>query len=97
MVMAVLTGFSIGVAVVIPAAIAVVGTVMTISTSGDRRTVVAALGGAVVGVAVVLIGLQLAWQVVSCPATGESGGTLPGFIGQGATYDCSNGVLTVTR
>jgi hypothetical protein len=94
---AVLTGFTIGLAVVIPAAIAIVATAWTMSLYPSRASAVEAVAAAVVGLAVVLIGLQLAWQAVTCPSTGESGGSLPTFIGKGATYECSNGVLTVSR
>ena len=97
LVMAVLTGFSIGVAVLIPAVISVAAAVITVARHPTRRTVISALAGAVVTVALLVAGLQVAWSYISCPPAGQSGGTMPSFIGPGPSYECDNGVLTVNR
>jgi len=46
---------------------------------------------------VLAVGLQLAWQQVVCPATGESGGSIASWFGSGGSYECNDGVLTVQR
>lgn len=97
LVMAILTGFSIGVAVLIPALIAIAAAVVTVGGHPRRRSVISAGVGIFVAVAVLAIGLQIAWSYIACPATGQSGGTTASFFGQGASYECDNGVLTVSR
>lgn len=95
--MAVLTGFSIGVAVLVAAAIALAALVITLAARPNRGTVIAAITGAVVGVGVLMAGLQFAWSDVVCPASGQGGGTMPSLVGPGASYQCNEGVLTVQR
>jgi hypothetical protein len=95
--MALLTGFSIGVAVLVPAALGIAAEVVTLADGPTRRATVAAIAGAIVSVAVLAGGLQIAWSYISCPPTGESGGTTASFFGPGASYQCVNGVLTVAR
>ncbi len=93
----VLTGFSIGVGVLVAAIVAIAALVVTVSRHPGARSTAAAVTGVVVGVALLLIGLQLAWSHVVCPSSGQSGGTIPSLVGPGASYDCDNGVLTVHR
>jgi hypothetical protein len=95
--MAILTGFSIGIAVLLPAALSIAAAVVTVGGHPSRRAVVSTVVGIVVAVALLVAGLEIAWSYISCPATGESGGTTASFFGQGASYQCENGVLTVRR
>jgi O-antigen ligase len=94
---ALLTGLSIGAAVLIPAILAIVATVLMVRRSPDRNTVFAAIAGMFVGVALLVVGLQIAWQQVVCPASGESGGSIASWFGSGGNYECNDGVLRVQR
>ena len=95
--MGVLTGFSIGVGVLVAAIVSIAALVVTVSRHPGARPAAAAVAGIVVGVALLLIGLEVAWSHVVCAPTGESGGSIPSLIGPGASYECNNGVLTVQR
>lgn len=94
--MAVLTGFSIGVAVLVAAAVALAALVFTLAARPNRRAVGAAIIGGIVGVAILMAGLQLAWSQISCPRTGESSGTTVSLTGQ-SSYRCIEGVLTISH
>jgi hypothetical protein len=95
--MAVLTGFSIGAGVLVGALVAIAALALTVSRHPSARTVLAAVAGIIVGVALLLVGLQLAWSHVVCSPSGQSGGTIPSLVGVGESYQCSDGVLTVER
>ncbi len=97
LVVGVLAAFSIGVAVLVAAALCIAALVMVVSRHPSRRTVIAAIAGCAVGVAVLVVGLQVAWQTIQCPASGDAGGTVPTFFGAGTSYECVNGHLTLTR
>ena len=92
-VLGVLAAFSIGVAVLIAAGLAIAATVLDLRTKPGARAVASAVTGAVVAVVVLLGGFQVSWTHVVCPPNGESGGTTAGF--SVTSYHCLNGVLTL--
>jgi hypothetical protein len=96
-IMGVLAAFSIGIAVLIAAALSIAGLVVAVVRRPVTTTVVSAIGGFVLSIALLVVGFQAAWQHIECPATGQSGGTTAGFIGHGASYECDDGRLTVNR
>jgi len=72
LVLGVLAAFSIGLAVLIAAALALASAVVA---RPRGREVLSAFGGGVIAVALLLAGFQLSWSHVVCPATGQSGGS----------------------
>jgi hypothetical protein len=97
LVLGVLALFSIGFAILIAAVVCIAATVVTLSRRPATRSIFAAAAGLVLTIAVLVVGFQIAWQQISCPATGESGGTTASWTGSGQSYMCSNGHLTVSR
>ena len=91
LVLAVLSGFSIGPAVLIPAAMCVAATAITLSNAPTRRAVASAITGAVLGLALLAGGFWVAWSYIQCPTGGvtSSGSTVTYTF-----YECVNGVLT---
>ena len=92
LVLGVLAAFSIGVAVLVAAGLAIAATVLDLRSKPGARAVASAVTGAVVAVVVLLAGFQVSWTHVVCPPNGESGGTTAGF--SVTSYHCLNGVLT---
>jgi hypothetical protein len=86
-----LSAFSIGVAVLIAAAFAIAATVVSITSAPRRATFVGAAIGAILSVASLVFGLEVVWNIIICPPTGQSSGT----TATGINYDCSDGYLTV--
>ena len=95
LVLGVLSAFSIGVAVMLAAAPAIAATVLAINARPGAKSVVAAAIAAVLSVVLMAAGFEVAWNHLVCPPTGESGGTTASLLGNGSSYDCSDGVLTV--
>lgn len=87
----VLSAFSIGLAVLIAAALAIAATVVSIISAPRRATFIGAAMGAVLSLAWLAFGLEVAWNVIVCPPAGQSSGITP----SGVNYDCSDGELTV--
>lgn len=96
-VLGVLAAFSIGVAVLIAAGLAIASTVLALRARPGARSVLSAAAAAVLALVVLVAGFQAAWSDIVCPPSGEGGGTEPSFYGAGATYECLDGVLTVRR
>ena len=86
-----LSAFSIGLAVLIAAAFAIAATVVSITSAPRRATFVGAAVGAILSVASLAFGLEVVWNIIICPPTGQSSGT----TATGINYDCSDGYLTV--
>jgi hypothetical protein len=84
--MGVLSAFSIGVPVLIAAALSTAGLVLTVRRRPVAKTIVSAIAGIVVSVGLLVGGFQVAWQRIEGPATGQSGGTTASFIGPGESY-----------
>ena len=93
LVLGVLAAFSIGVAVLIAAALAMAATFLDLSAKPGARSVASAVAGALVAVVSLLVGFQISWTHIECPPSGESGGTTAGFIHENS-YQCSDGRLT---
>ena len=87
----IVAAFSIRPAILIAAAFAIAATAVSITSALRRGTLVGAAIGAVLSVAWLAFGLEVAWNVIVCPPTGQSSGTTP----SGVNYDCSDGSLTV--
>lgn len=96
-VLGVLAAFSIGVAVLIAAGLAIASTVLALRARPGVRSALSVAGGAVAAVVILVAGFQIAWSHIVCPASGEGGGTEPSFFGVGTSYECLGGVLTVHR
>ena len=94
LVLGVLAAFSIGLAVLIAAALAIAATVLGLRAKPGGRALSAAGAGAVASIVILLGGFQVVWSHVVCQPTGQSGGSTAGLFG-GSAYDCNNGVLTV--
>src|SRR4029077_12169983 len=86
-----LAGRSIGPAILIAAAFTIAATVVSIISAIRRATFIGAAIGAVLSVAWLAFGLEVAWNVIVCPPTGQRSGT----TATGVNYDCSDGELTV--
>ena len=93
-VLAVLAMFSIGLAILLVAGLAIAATVLAIAERPGARSVVSAVLAGVLAVVVLVAGFEFAWHVLVCPPTGQMGGTTAGFF-DSVSYDCINGVLTV--
>jgi hypothetical protein len=89
--LAVLSAFSVGLEILIGAAFAIAATVISIISSLRRATFIGAAIAAVLSVAWLAFGLEVTWNVIVCPPTGQSSGT----TATGVNYDCSDGYLTV--
>jgi hypothetical protein len=89
--LAVQSAFSIGLAILIAAAFAISATVVSIISALRRGTLIGAAIGAILSIAWLAFGLEVAWNVIVCPPTGQSSGMTP----TGVKYDCSDGYLTV--
>lgn len=92
-----LAAFSIGVAVLIAAGLAIAATVLAINERPGAGSTVSAAGAGAVAVVVLIAGFEFAWQHPVCPPNGEVGGSIPSLIGHGSSYECNGGVLTVVR
>jgi len=89
-VMALLAAFSIGIALLLPAGLGVAATVVTVARAPGWRGVIAAIAGSFVAVSILAAGFVASWSYISCPPSGESGGT----TATGTSYSCASGVLT---
>lgn len=87
----VLSAFSIGLAILIAAAFAIAATVISIVPAIRRATFIGAAIGALASVGFLAFGLEVVWNVIICPPTGQSSGT----TASGINYDCDDGYLTV--
>ncbi|HET9410306.1 MAG TPA: hypothetical protein VFO75_00345 [Candidatus Dormibacteraeota bacterium] len=87
----VLSAFSIGAAIMIAALFAIAATVVSIISAPRRATYVGAAIAAVLSVGFLAFGLEVVWNIIICPPTGQSSGT----TATGISYDCSDGYLTV--
>jgi len=87
----ILAGFSIGPAIMIAAAFAIAATIVSIVSAPRRGTFIGAATGALLSVGFLAFGLEVVWNVIICPPTGQSSGT----TATGINYDCSDGYLTV--
>lgn len=96
-VLGVLAAFSIGVAVLIAAGLAIAAAVLALRARPGMRSVVSAAAAAVLAVAVLVAGFQIAWTHIVCPTTGGSGGSTASLIGHSFSYECNDGVLTIHR
>lgn len=94
-VLAVLALFSIGVAILLVAGLAIAATVLAIVERPGARSVVSAVLAGVLAVLLLVAGFEFAWHYLVCPPTGEMGGTTAGFFGDSIAFDCKDGVLTV--
>ena len=90
LVLGVLAAFSIGVAVLVAAALAIFATALTVGRNPTTRAVGGAFAGAIVAVGLLAAGFWIAWSNIQCPSSGESGGS----TATGITYSCENGILT---
>ena len=91
LVMGVVAAFSIGLLVLVIAALSVAATVNLLGTR--PKILIAAGAAALLAVAVLVVGLQVTSRYIVCPATGSGGGTTGGLFGQ-ESYQCDNGRLT---
>ena len=97
LVLGALSAFSIGLGVLFAATLAIAATVLALIARPGARSAVSTVLSALVVVALLVVGFQVAWSHLACPASGEGGGTTPSFFGQGSSYECNGGVLTVHR
>jgi hypothetical protein len=95
LVLGILGLFSIGLPIIIAAALAIAAAVMAISARPTRGAVQSAAAAAVVTLALLVGGLEFSWGHIICPQTGHMGGTTAGFF-TGRSYECNNGQLTFT-
>jgi hypothetical protein len=93
LVLAVLAAFSIGVLILVFAALAIVASIQALVVRHTPRVLGAAVFAAILSVALLVTGLQISWQYLVCPSHGQIGGTTAGFFGQ-LSYECDNGRLT---
>lgn len=87
--------FSIGIAILIAAGLAIASTALALNERPGARPVVSAVLAGALAVALLLGGFEFSWHYLVCPSTGESGGTTATLFGPSSSYDCNNGVLTV--
>jgi len=87
----ILAGFSIGPAIMIAALFAIAATVLSIIPAPRRATLIGAGIGALLSVGSLIFGLEVVWNIIICPPTGQSSGT----TATGINYDCDDGYLTV--
>ena len=87
----ILAGFSIGPAIMIAALFAIAVTVISIISAPRRGTLIGAAVGALLSVGLLIFGLEVVWNIIICPPTGQSSGT----TATGVNYDCEDGYLTV--
>ena len=95
--MGVLAAFSIGVPLLAAGVLSIVATVLAARLRPGARSVISAVLAGFVTVCLLIVGFQLSWSHLVCPAGGQGGGTEPSFIGPGPSYECGGGVLTVNR
>jgi len=87
----ILAGFSIGPAIMIAAAFAIAAAVLSMVSAPRRATYIGAAIGAVLSIGFLAFGLEVVWNIIICPPTGQSSGT----TATGVNYDCDDGYLTV--
>lgn len=90
-----LAAFSIGVAVLIAAGLAIAATVLAINARPGAGSIASVAGAGLIAVLVLVAGFEFAWQHPVCPPNGEGGGSIPSLIGHGSSYECNGGVLTL--
>jgi hypothetical protein len=91
-----IAAFSIGVPVLITGGLATGATVLALTARPSFKATLSAVVAAIVSVVVLGVGFQISWQTIVCPATGQSGGTTASVFTPGKTYECNDGVLTIT-
>jgi hypothetical protein len=96
-VLGVLALFSIGLAIVVCAALATAATVLTLTARPSLKATISAVVAGIVSVVVLAVGFQITASHIVCPATGQSGGTTAGFLTNGFSYECNDGVLTTSH
>jgi hypothetical protein len=94
-VLGVLGAFTIGVAILVAAALAIASTVLAIRARPEARAQLSATVAAMLAVALLVGGFEFTWNYLVCPPTGESGGSTASFLGHGSSYECVDGHLTV--
>jgi hypothetical protein len=93
--MGVLAAFSIGLAILVAAALAIASAVLSARARPGGTTTASSGVAVLLAVALLVAGFEFSWSYLVCPASGESGGSTASFLGRGSSYDCHNGVLTV--
>lgn len=96
-VLGVFAAFSIGLPLLLAALFAIVAAVLATTLRPGARSVISAVLAGVVAVGLLLVGFQISWSYLVCPASGQGGGTEPSLIGPGPSYECNGGVLTVHK
>ncbi|HKW07925.1 MAG TPA: hypothetical protein VJS19_10205 [Candidatus Dormibacteraeota bacterium] len=91
-VMGMIGAFSIGLLILVVAGLSIAVTAGTPATR--LGSIIAAGIASVAVVGILVIGFEISWHHIVCPATGSGGGTTAGFVSQTA-YSCQNGVLTI--
>ncbi len=86
---------SIGLPIVMVAGLAIAATVLALTARPSLKATLSAVVAAIVAVVVLGVGFDISWQTIVCPATGQSGGTTVGLFGNGKSYECNDGVLTI--
>ena len=93
--MAAIALFSIGLAIMLAAVPVLIAAVAATARARSQRALVQALGGALVALAVFVVGIASTEIPVACPPTGFAAGSGPGLFRGPYHWSCANGVLTV--
>ena len=95
LVMGWLAAMSVGIPLLIAAALAMGATVLALNARSGFWPLVSTAGGVVLAVALLVVGFEFSWRYLVCPPTGQMSGTTATFTpGQSVIYDCNEGVLT---
>ena len=91
LVLGVFGAFSIGAPLLIAGAIAAGVAVRTVTRAPGLRSIASALAAALVVVALLVTGFEVTARVIECPVVGSSGGSWPGIVTRGFTWECAGG------
>ena len=94
LVLGTLAAFSIGLPILIAAALAFVVAGRSLPRPGWKPSAAIALVAAIVAAIVLVGGIDLSQRLIICPAHGTSGGGGSGLVSGPYHYECVNGVLT---
>lgn len=93
LVLGVFGAFSIGAPLFVAGVIAAGVAVRTLTTTPGWKSIVSASAAAAVVIALLVAGFEVTARVIECPAGGSSGGTWPGIVTRGFSWECAGGQL----
>ena len=93
LVLGVIAAFSIGLPIFVAGVLATIAAGLALAGPHPGQRVLSEVAAAIVAVAVLVGGFEVAERMITCPASGTMGGSGVGFVTGGYTWQCVNGEL----